>query len=198
MNAPARRPNPEHRATDLQRQEVAKGLHDDIDTIIRAWPQIQHMAYTMGRGYPTQPPDTPHLLTEDELEHGTTPLTPVERLAATTNGPDLADQAVDWFAHLTETLAHIRTLTSEAAKLTWTPQADTQGEPGCIVHAAHGTFEPVHKNLRCRWCYDFWNAESVDPPGDLLAARAQGKRITTQMVRAALNRRGNMKRLGRR
>lgn len=193
---PARRPNPQHRATDTQRQQVATGLHNDIDTIIRAWPQIQHAAYTMGRGYPTQPPDgtPPRELTQDELDNGVVTLTLVERLADD-HRPDLADKAVDWFVHLTETLAHIHNLASEAAALTWTPKADTQGEPGCIVHAQHGHHEPVHKNLRCRWCYDFWNAEGADPPADLLAARAQGKRITTQMVRAALSK---PRRVGRR
>lgn len=195
---PKRRPQPERRATETQRHEVAEGIHKDIDAIIRAWPQIQHMAYTMGAGYPTQPPagTAPRQLTQDELDNGTVTLTLVERLADH-HGPDLAAQAVEWFAHLTETLGHIRNLASEAAKLTWTPQSDTEGEPGCIVHSQYGTYEPVEYNLRCRWCYDFWRAEGVDPPHDLLKARSEGRRITTQMVRAALNR-NNRSRLPRR
>lgn len=187
MNA-ARRPNPEHRATDTQRHEVAKSLHDDIDAIIRAWPQIQHMAYTMGRGYPTQPPDgtPPRQLDQDELDNGTIHLTLIERLAHD-NQPDLAQQAIEWFAHLTETLAHIRNLASDAAKLTWTPPSDREGEPGCINR--HAGYEPVHKNLRCRWCYDFWLAEGIDPPSTLIVARDRGERITQHKVRDALNKR---------
>lgn len=73
------------------------------------------------------------------------------------------------------------------------------GEPGCSSHARIDMWVPVEDNGRCRWCYDFWRAEGIDPPAELLKARADGKRITRQMVEEALRprKRGKGKR-GRR
>lgn len=57
----------------------------------------------------------------------------------------------------------------------------------CAVHERHEMgFEPLHRSGRCRWCYDFWQAEGVDPPKPLLEARARGQRITAAMVTDAL------------
>lgn len=59
-------------------------------------------------------------------------------------------------------------------------------EPACRVHAALGLWAAVHRGDRCRWCDDFFRAEGVDPPEDLLRARDEGKRITNRMVKEAL------------
>jgi len=64
------------------------------------------------------------------------------------------------------------------------------GDPGCKCHGSIGRFEEVHRAERCRWCYDFWLTEGVDPPAELLKARAAGKRISDAMVREALGTKG--------
>lgn len=73
------------------------------------------------------------------------------------------------------------------------------GEPGCSSHARIQDWEPVDRNGRCAWCYRFWLSEDIDPPLELLKARSEGRRITAQMVEAALRprKRGKGKR-GRR
>lgn len=59
---------------------------------------------------------------------------------------------------------------------------------GCKTHAGSGMgWEPIHAVGRCRWCYDFWAAEGVDPPASLLRARHEGRRISQAMVAAALS-----------
>ncbi|HVX20902.1 MAG TPA: hypothetical protein VHB02_06125 [Acidimicrobiales bacterium] len=60
------------------------------------------------------------------------------------------------------------------------------GEPACRVHARIGIFEEVHRSDRCRWCYDFYGNHGVDPPRDLVRARADGKKITQRMIDEAL------------
>jgi len=57
----------------------------------------------------------------------------------------------------------------------------------CEVHKRHGfAFEPPFCRSRCRWCYDFWLAEGVDAPADLLQAKAEGRRISRKMVADAV------------
>lgn len=66
-------------------------------------------------------------------------------------------------------------------------ETDAQvGEPGCRPHAQAGRFELAEHGERCRWCYDFWRAEGVDPTKELIVARSMGKRITSKMVSDAL------------
>lgn len=72
------------------------------------------------------------------------------------------------------------------------------GEPGCSSHARLGSWESIHKNGRCRWCYDFWIAQGQDPPTDLLDARSAGKRITQRMVDEAMMPKRSGKRRSRR
>lgn len=191
--------SPEQKADDTQRQDIGDALHKDLDTIVAAWPSIQHVAYTMTKGYPSQPPDGAgaRLLTQDELDNGVVHLTPVERYA-NDQRTDHAQQAVEWFAHLKETMGHIRTLASEAARITIHPPADHDGDPGCKVHATLNHYEPADKAGRCRWCYDFYNLEGIDPPADILQARIDGKRITMRMVQASLAKTNRPRRRGRR
>lgn len=66
------------------------------------------------------------------------------------------------------------------------PDETSPGEPACRSHMAIGVWELAVHNGRCRWCYDFWLAEGVDPPAGLLEARRDGKRITRPMVDLAL------------
>ena len=61
-----------------------------------------------------------------------------------------------------------------------------EGDPGCRVHAAIGEFVAVYRSERCSWCYKFELVEGVEPPVDLLRARAQGKKITPAMIKEAL------------
>lgn len=62
-------------------------------------------------------------------------------------------------------------------------------EPGCSSCARIGSWMAVEDNGRCRWCYDFWLAEGIEPPVELLKARGSGKRITRQMVEESMTRR---------
>jgi hypothetical protein len=64
--------------------------------------------------------------------------------------------------------------------------ATCQGEPGCRSCETIGQWTPVRAAGRCRWCYDFSIAQGVDPPEDLLQARAAGKRISQWMIDQAL------------
>ncbi len=68
-------------------------------------------------------------------------------------------------------------------------------EPGCSSCERIGSWVPMVKNSRCRWCYDFWTAEGIDPPLMILNARADGKRITRQLIDEA--KRPKSKRQGR-
>lgn len=62
-----------------------------------------------------------------------------------------------------------------------------EGDPACAAHAAAGIFERAERPPRCLWCYRFWLAEKRTPPVELLRAKAEGRRITVQMVRDALS-----------
>lgn len=56
-------------------------------------------------------------------------------------------------------------------------------EPGCRNHQIRiDSFEPVYRDGRCRWCYDWWLAHGDDAPTEILEARARGERITTKFV----------------
>lgn len=100
------------------------------------------------------------------------------------------------FRGLGGALGDLRMARAALVKLAQTLTTDP-GEPGCAVHSRIGSWEAVHKNGRCRWCYDFWLAEGQDPPTDLLDARAAGRRITRQMVEDALRKpkKGNRRRV---
>lgn len=79
------------------------------------------------------------------------------------------------------------------------PDDKTLDPECCEVHKRHEFgVEPLHRSGRCRWCYDFWLAEGVDPPLPLLKARAEGRRITQQMVMDSLRHQPKAKRRKRR
>lgn len=42
---------------------------------------------------------------------------------------------------------------------------------------------PVYKARRCRWCYDFYRAQRVDPPTEVLHAHHSGRRIHQRLIR---------------
>lgn len=73
------------------------------------------------------------------------------------------------------------------------PEADDEGRAvkldpdACENHERHAQgFMPVHRTGRCRRCYDFWLAEGVDMPLELLIAYGKGQRFTERMVADAL------------
>ena len=82
----------------------------------------------------------------------------------------------------------------------WNPLATSpQGKPTehesnagrwCSHHARHGISEVVGAGGRgglCGWCYSFQAEHAAKlPPLDLLTAKAEGRRISQAMVRAAL------------
>jgi hypothetical protein len=71
-----------------------------------------------------------------------------------------------------------------------TPPATARPEdtdPGCRSCARLGTWVPRQRGDLCRWCDDFAAVENVDlPPLELARAHAEGRRITTAMVREHL------------
>ena len=69
-------------------------------------------------------------------------------------------------------------------------QRPTVKEPGCRLHARLGAWEPVERDGRCWWCYDWWLAhDRTDPPEPILRARMEGRRITTKLVEEVMARR---------
>ena len=60
----------------------------------------------------------------------------------------------------------------------------------CTHHARHGISEVIGAGGRgglCGWCYSFQAEHAAKlPPIDLLTAKAEGRRISQAMVRAAL------------
>lgn len=55
-------------------------------------------------------------------------------------------------------------------------------DDGCTSCARIKKWSPIHRSGRCRFCYDYLRAENQDPPGALVRAHAEGRRITTQLV----------------
>lgn len=67
------------------------------------------------------------------------------------------------------------------------PGVQHKAPDGCRNHLAHGLgWHPVTAKERCRWCYDFWSAEGVDAPKELLEKRDQGRRVNEADVDRAL------------
>lgn len=60
------------------------------------------------------------------------------------------------------------------------------GEPRCRPHALADSFVETFRGDRCRWCYDFWRAEGVDPPVELIILRDQKGKVSTRDVQEAL------------
>lgn len=56
----------------------------------------------------------------------------------------------------------------------------------CSHHIRIGLAEPRHRNDLCRWCYDFMLVWKVRPPVSLLRDRHDGKKITDQRIKSAL------------
>lgn len=89
------------------------------------------------------------------------------------------------FRGLTGALGDLRMALGSLIKIAQQTQT-FPGEPGCVNCAQIGRFEEVTRGVRCRWCHDFWLAQKVDAPLELLQARADGKKITQQMIDQAL------------
>lgn len=74
--------------------------------------------------------------------------------------------------------------------------APATGEPGCRSCARIGVWSVVHRGKSgndtalCKWCYE-WNAiHAEDPPEPILQAHADGKRITTRLVKEVMGKDG--------
>ncbi len=63
-----------------------------------------------------------------------------------------------------------------------TPADPTNPPPLCRVCGQ----APVHRAERCDWCYRWWLVHGSDVPEVILAARRDGRRITTALVAQAL------------
>jgi hypothetical protein len=62
------------------------------------------------------------------------------------------------------------------------------GDPGCRCHLEIGEWLPVYRREHCRWCYGFSLQFKTDPPVELVRIKAEGGRITEDMIKAALRR----------
>lgn len=126
----------------------------------------------------------------DDLGQPMPPLSdPVGEQAATNaDGNDGVRRHADTILRgLNGALGDIRMAVGAASHITPPKQDPTPDEPECTNHANAGLHnEPTRSGDRCRWCYDFWLAQGVDAPAELLIARYQGKRITPGLVTEAL------------
>lgn len=61
------------------------------------------------------------------------------------------------------------------------PKGD--GEPGCTSCNRLKMWAPVHRDGRCKWCYEWWLANKQEPPIPLLRAHHEGRRITSALER---------------
>lgn len=103
--------------------------------------------------------------------------------------PDVADWALDCLTEIDGFYALAKSVQNRVRRL-MPPEASEEGEAGCrSCRRLPKNWSPIHRSERCRWCYDFWLVEKVDPPTELLIARQEGKRITDRMVRESLGRR---------
>lgn len=78
--------------------------------------------------------------------------------------------------------------------------APVTGEPECRSCIRIGVYSVVHRGKSgndtalCKWCYE-WNAiHGEDPPEPILRAHADGKRITTRLVKEVMGERRRGKR----
>jgi hypothetical protein len=80
------------------------------------------------------------------------------------------------------------------------PGKEHKAPDGCRNHLAHGLgWHPPLAKERCRWCYEFWSAEGVDAPKELLEKRDRGGRVNEADVdRALAHRRSKRARARRR
>lgn len=63
--------------------------------------------------------------------------------------------------------------------------ADDAAPDCCVSHQRFGMWEPVDKDGRCRWCYEWRRVHQADPPEPILRHRAEGRRITSKVIAEA-------------
>ncbi len=59
-------------------------------------------------------------------------------------------------------------------------------EPCCRVCSRPEKPEPIYRAERCQWCYRFWLDWKVDAPERILKLRRQGKPVSENAIRAAI------------
>jgi hypothetical protein len=121
---------------------------------------------------------------------GTAELTPTEAAAYARSQPrpdEHHDRTRNAVSYLEQAVMSLAALVTQLDRIeARVVIGATTSDDWCVVHARHGMTEIVYRAHYCRWCYDFRLIERVDPPPELIAARAEGRRITETMVRQAL------------
>lgn len=90
------------------------------------------------------------------------------------------DAAVFWSGPIVKMVTGVRAAVAALARACPPPPAPP--EPGCSVLERYGAWEPVFATGRGQWSYQLWHEFGADPPGSLVQAHLDGRRITARMI----------------
>lgn len=103
---------------------------------------------------------------------------------------DLHPELQKRLARMVEDAYWIRDLAHVLAPIVAPSEMNDKDERWCNHHLRVGICEPRHRGADCRFCYDFRLLWKVYPPLRLVKDRNEGKKITEQSIKAALEAEG--------